>query len=141
MAVVAADEFDDLFSAREAAGGADGAHRRFRTGIDHAQFFDGRVDLANEFGQIGLDEGRCAVARAPFGGFLEGFDDAGMGVADDHGTPGSDVVDILVAVDVGDGTALGPGDKRRRAADTAVGTDRAVDAARHEGLRFGKRCP
>mgnify|MGYP000364509108 CR=1 FL=1 len=48
-------------------------------------------------------------------------------MADDHG-PGADVVDVFVAVDVGNGTALGPGDERRRAADAAVGTDRAIDA-------------
>ena len=66
------------------------------------------------------------------------IDDAGMGVADDHGAPGTDVVDILVAVDVADGTAFGPGNERRRAADAVIRADRAVDAARHEGLRFFK---
>ena len=141
VAVVAADEFDDFFPSRIAPGGTDGAHRRFGTGVDHAQFFNGRVDFSDQFGQIRFDDRRGAVAGTAFSCFLKGFDDAGVGVADDHGAPGADVVDVFVAVDVGNGTALGPGDERRRAADAAVGTDRAIDAARHEGLRFGKGSP
>ena len=138
VAVIAADEFHDFIASRIAAGGADGAHRRFRAGIDHAQFFDGRVDFFDQFGQLRFNQRRGAIARAARGRFLQGLDDARVGMADDHGTPGTDVVDVLIAVDVTDGTAFGPGDERRRTADTVIRADRAVDSARHEGLRFGK---
>ena len=73
--------------------------------FDHAQFFNGRVDFSDQFGQIRFDDRRGAVAGTAFSCFLKGFDDAGVGVADDHG-PGADVVDVFVAVDVGNGTAL-----------------------------------
>ena len=105
VAVVAADEFDDFFPSRIAPGGTDGAHRRFGTGVDHAQFFNGRVDFSDQFGQIRFDDRRGAVAGTAFSCFLKGFDDAGVGVADDQ-WPRSDVVDVFVAVDVGNGTAL-----------------------------------
>ena len=138
VAVIAADEFHDFIAARIAPGDADGAHRRFRTGVDHAQFFDGRIDFFDQLGQLRFNQRRRTIARAAGGRFLQGLDDAGMGVADDHGAPGTDVVDVLVAVDVADGTAFGPGNERRRAADAVIRADRAVDAARHEGLRFFK---
>ena len=138
MTVIAANEFHDFIASRITSGDADGAHRRFCARIDHAQFFDGRINFFDQFGQLRFNQRRSAIARTACGCFLQGLDDAGVSVADDHGTPGTDVVDVLVAVDVADGAALGPGDERRRAADVVIRADRAVDAARHEGLRFFK---
>ena len=69
------------------------------------RLFDGRVDPAHEFGR----SDSTTVGRRssyPVRPLPEGFYDAGMGVADDHRSPGADVVDVFVAVDIGDGTAL-----------------------------------
>lgn len=134
MAVVAALEFDDFIAARKAAGDAQGTHSGFRAGVDHAQFFYRRIDGSDEPGDFRFEQRRRAVARAAGCRFLQGFDDAGMGVAGNHGTPRTDVIDIGIAVDVGDGRSFGRGDEWRCAVDAAVRTDGAVDAAGHEGL-------
>jgi len=55
-------------------------------------------------------------------------------VAEDHGTPGAEVVDIAIAVRVDDPSAMGPLDKRRRAADCTKSSHRRVDAARKKSL-------
>ena len=40
------------------------------------------------------------------GGALDGFDDGREGVAEDHGAPGAEVVDVAVAVGVSEVSAL-----------------------------------
>lgn len=134
MAVITSLEFDDFIAARKTAGDAQGAHGGFRAGIDHAQLFDRGIDALDEAGNFRFEQGRRAIARAAGRRFLQGLDDAGMGVAGDHGTPRTDVIDIGVAVDIGDGRSFGRGDKWRCAADASVRTDGAVDATGHEGL-------
>jgi hypothetical protein len=59
------------------------------------------------------------------GGALDGFDDGREGVAEDHGAPGAEVVDVAVAVGVVEVGALGALDEGRRAADGAEGRGRA----------------
>ena len=134
VAVVAALEFDDFISACKSAGDAQGAHGSFRAGIDHAQLFDRRIDGFDETGDFRFKQGRRAVTRAAGSRFLQGLDDAGMGVAGDHWSPGTDVIDIGIAVDIGDGRAFGRCDEWRRTVDAPIRTDGTVDAAGHEGL-------
>ena len=131
VAVVAAFKFQNLVSSGVSSGGAEGAHGGFGTGVDHAHFFNGRVYLVDEFGNFRFQKGGCAVAGASFSGCLDGFDDGGMGVAQDHGAPGAYVVDVGIAVDVGDVGAVGFPDEGRRTAHVGIGADRAVDAAGH----------
>ena len=58
-----------------------------------------------------------------------------------HRSPGPDVIDVFITVDIDNPAAGGTGDERRCAADTPVRTDRTVDTARHVLFRFGKgRC-
>jgi hypothetical protein len=58
-------------------------------------------------------------------------------VAEDHGTPGAEVVDVAVAVGIGEPCALGSFYEGRRAADRSKGTNRRVDAA---GKKRSARC-
>ena len=64
-----------------------------------------------------------------WGGSFDGLDDRRKGVAEDHRPPGAEVVDVAVAVGVGEPRALGVGDERRGSADGAEGPDGRVDAA------------
>ena len=79
-------------------------------------------------GRRGAETGR--VAR----GALNGFDHRRKGVAQDHRPPGAEIVDIAVAVGVGEPGALSAFDKRRRAAHRAEGPHGRVDAAGEEAL-------
>jgi hypothetical protein len=65
-------------------------------------------------------------------------------VAQNHRSPGSEVVDVAVAIGIGEVGALGTGDKRRCAAYRSEGPDRRVDStgkvalgALLEGLGMG----
>lgn len=138
MAVVAAFEFQDLVAARVASRRAEGAHGRFRAGGDEAELLDGGNDLRDELGELCLEERRRAVAGALLRRLLNGFDHRRMGVAEDHRAPGAHVVDVRIAVDVGDVRAFRMVDERRRAAHVRIGADRAVHAARHVFPRFFK---
>ena len=54
-------------------------------------------DLAGEF--IFEGAGRT-VAGALGHGFLQGSDDTRVGMAEDQGAPGEDVIDVAIAIDV-----------------------------------------
>ena len=54
VAVVAADELDDLLAPRVAARQAQRAHRRLRARVDHADDLNGRVDLHDELRELRL---------------------------------------------------------------------------------------
>jgi hypothetical protein len=55
-------------------------------------------------------------------------------VAEDHGTPGAEHVEVSVAVGVVEIGSFGVGDEGRIAADGPEGTDGGVDAAGKEGF-------
>jgi hypothetical protein len=57
-------------------------------------------------------------------------------MAQDERAPGTDEVEVTVAVDVPDPRALTAGNERRASAHRAIGTDRAVDAAWNQALRL-----
>ncbi len=134
VAVIAALEFDDELAAGGGAGQADSGHRRLSAGADETHFFDGRIAAGDALGEIGL---RCrggAEAGRVARGALNGFDNRRERVAQNHRSPGAEVVDVAIAVGVVEGCALGALDEGRRAADGAKGADRRVDAAGEEAL-------
>ena len=71
-----------------------------------------------DFGRIGNAE-----AGAPCGGGLNLGDDAGMRVSEDRGSPGQDVIDEFVAVDIADVAAPCGLDEERLSPDAAKGAD------------------
>ncbi len=68
---------------------------------------------------VGLDLGRCAERQAVDGLFLHRADHGRMRVAEDHRSPGADVVDELPAVRGPDVRALRAREEDRLAADAA----------------------
>ena len=134
VAVVAALEFDDELAAGGGAGQADGRHGGLSAGADKAHLFDGGIAGHDALGEIGLGGGGCAEAGGVARRALDGLDDRRKGVAEDHRTPGAEVVDIAIAVGVDEVGALGALDEWRRAAHGAKGPHRRVDAAGKEAL-------
>ena len=102
MAVVVAGELDDDIAAGEAAGQANGAHRRFGAAELTSRTFsiDGTASMisSREFA-FGL--GRRAEARsARCDRFSIAATTAGWPMTEDHRPPRADVVDVAIAVDV-----------------------------------------
>ena len=60
-----------------------------------------------------------------------GFDYFGVGVAENHGPPGADIVDEAASIGGSDVGAGGLLEENGLAADAAKGADRRVDAARN----------
>ena len=67
--------------------------------------------LVDEPGKLDLGLGGSAEGGAAGDSLLDGPNDGGMGVAEDQRPPGTDVVDVLVAVDVPDVGAEAPLDE------------------------------
>ena len=139
MAVIAADELDHLGAAGHAAGKAQRAHGGFRAGVHHAHHFHGRKRRADFFGQQDFGFAGSAVARAAQGGLLDGLGHFRMGMADEHGAPGTKEVDEMVAVHGGEVRALSFGNEKGIGIDVAAGAHRAVDAAGDDFLRMGEK--
>ena len=98
--VVVSCELDNHIPAGVPAGQADGAHRRLGTGADQAHLFDRRYGLDNQLGQFVFRLGRRAEAGRPFQRFADGIQHCRVLVTQDHGPPGTDVVDVPVPVHV-----------------------------------------
>ena len=129
VAVVAAGELDDHVPSGEAAGQADGAHRRLGAGADQAHHLDRRHRLHNQLGKLRLPFGGSAEAGTAMQSFLDGPDHARMGMAEDERPPRTDVIEVTIAVDVVEIRPFAAGNEDRLAADAAKGAGRTVDAA------------
>ncbi len=121
VAVIAALEFDDDFAAGGGAGQADGGHGGLSAGADEAQFLNGGIAGNNALGEIGLGGRGGAEAGRVACRALDGFNHGREGVAQDHGAPGAEVVDVAIAVGVDEIGALGALNEGRSAANGAEG--------------------
>ncbi len=119
VAVIAAFELDGKVAARESARHAQRAHGGFGPGIDQAHHLDGRHALVNQLGQLHLALGGRAEAGSDRENLAQRVHDRRKAVAQDQRSPGQDVVDVLVAVDVVDVRSLAACDERRRPAHAA----------------------
>ena len=134
MAVVAAFELDDLFAASGPARQADGAHTGFGTRTDQANHVQAGHELDDFFGQLHLALGGCAETEAFQQRFLHRFHHSRVAVAQDHGAPGADVVDVLLAVGIPKIGALCPLHKAWRATHRFEGPYGRVHTTRNQGF-------
>ena len=100
MAVVAALKLDDLVSAGVRAHDAEHGEARLGTGVAEADHLDGGDAVDHHLAEDVLELAGSAEGGALVDLRLERGVDLVVGVAADGGTPGADVVDVLVAVDV-----------------------------------------
>ena len=138
VAMVAADELDDLVPAGGAAGQADGGHDRLGAAADQPDLVDGVKRLNDHLGQLRFQCGRDAVAGAGSHGLFDLGQNGLVSVAEDHRAPGQAVVDVAVAVFVVEEGPLGFLDKDRGGADALEGADGTVDTAGDDFLCFSK---
>jgi hypothetical protein len=134
MAVVAALELDHLVATGVAAGQTQRAHGGLGSGADHADHVHARDQLADLVGHRRLELGRRPEGQALQDALLHGLDDLRMGVPQDHGAPGADIVDIAFAVGIDRIGAGGTVEEDGIAAHAAKRPHRRIDAARDVAL-------
>ena len=100
MAVVAACELEDAVARSERAGKARGAHGRLGAGRDEADLLDRRDRVDDFCCELDLGLGRRAEARPTLGSIAHRRDRLRIGMAEEHGPPRHDPVDVTIAVDV-----------------------------------------
>ena len=117
VSVVGAGELEDMLASGNGAGQADRAHRGLGAGRGHPQHLDARDPIGDLLRQLNLAFGGSPEGRPACGRPGDGLYDRGVRVAEDQRAPRAHVVDVGVAVDVGDGRAAARGDEDRVAAD------------------------
>jgi len=127
--MVAADHFDENIFAGIGPGQAGGGHGRFGSAADKADFLDGRIGRTDPLGQFDFAFGGGAVGGTLCGGLLDSRDDRRVGMAQNHRAPGTDVIDVFVAVDIPDMAAAGRPDKDRAKLDFAERAHGRIDPA------------
>ena len=132
MAVIAPFKFDDFVTAGKATGQANGAHRRFGTGVHHPHHIHRGDQFGHQLRHFDFHFRRRAKAQAAFRGFNHRVANGRMVMAQYHGSPGADIIDIRFTVDIVQPGAVGAFDKQRCTADAAKGADRRVHAAGDE---------
>ena len=138
VAVVAAFKFDEQIASGETASEAERAHGGFGAAGDEADFLQERNGAANLLRELDFEFGGDAVAGALLRLIGDGGGDGGIGVAEQHGAPGADEIEQLIAVGVVEILALAAFDDERFAADGAEGADGRVDAADENFFGFGE---
>ena len=137
MAVVVAGKLDDFHSAGKPSRQPHGAHCRLGAGADHPHFLDAGNGTDDQFGQMRFGLGRRAIAGAPRQRRFNRRHHAGVAMAEDHRPPGTDVVEVGVAVDIGEPLPLRLSKKNRLPAHRSKGAGGRINAAGNELARPG----
>ncbi len=95
----------------ESSGQADGGHAGLGSGGDETEFFHGGEALLHESGKVRLGGRRSPEGGAASGRIADGLDGGRKSVAEDHGSPGAEEVEIAVAIFVVEPGALGVGEE------------------------------
>ena len=129
VAVITAFKLDELVATGNAASESNGGHGRFSAAVDHAHHLDRRHGGDNLFGEFDLQFVRRAKAGAVRRNRRKRLNNFLVGVAQNHRSPGADVIDEAASINVSDRCAAGALDEQRRAADAAKSAHRRIDAA------------
>ena len=140
MTVVVAGKFDNQVPARKSAGETDGTHGGFGARIDETDFVDAGNGFDDSFRQLILRRCGCSEAGSPLQAFFDSRFHRGMGMAEDHRSPRSDVIDVAVAVHIPETRSPRALDEGRFPSHGAERSGGAIDATGHQGSGFLKKC-
>src|SRR6185312_2655414 len=129
MAVIAALKLNDVLAARECARQANRRHRGFRSRADEAHHLDRGECFPNQLAQLTLGASRSAEAGAVFRSALYRCDYLRIGMAEDHRSPGADVIDVFVSIGIPHPAALCVLNDRRFTTHSAERANRGVHPA------------
>src|SRR5262249_7662446 len=119
MAVVVARKLYDHVAAGITPRQTNCAHRRFRTGAHQPHFFDARHRCDDKLRQFVLGFcGRANTGPSP-SRFFNSVDNGRIRVTENEWSPGSDIVDVSVAIDIDQVRTLATLDNNRLPTDAA----------------------
>ena len=100
MAVIAAGELNDLVPSCGGARQSQGAHGRFRTGVDQANLVHTRHGGDDQFCKPGFGEGRSPEAGALLHRFGCASNNFRICMAENERSPAQHVIDVGIAIDI-----------------------------------------
>src|SRR5207302_4043346 len=139
MPVIATVEFDDLVATSESTRQTNARHVRFRSSVDHSNFFDRGHPPANEFRHFHFERIRNSEAEAAPCRLADSIDNYFWSMTEDRRPPTADVVDVFFPINVPNLRAFGTRDEERFAFYVAKRADRRVYAARNQLLRLREK--
>src|SRR5690606_37985865 len=101
--------------------------------------FDGRDSFDEKLGKFGFRFRRRAKARSPSESLLDRLDDGRMPVTENVRSPGADVIDQPIPVDVVQILSVTAGDEQRLSPDGSKRAGGAVDASGDHARCAGER--
>src|SRR5436190_17760365 len=134
MPVIATGKFDDLAPSGEGPREPDRGHGGFGPRIDKPEHLDRRHPVGNLRRQSHFALGRRAEGPAMLQLGADRLDDSRRALTQDQRSPGADEIQVSTPIDIKNPRAVTPGDEGRVSPDRAIGSDRAVDAARDQAL-------
>ena len=138
VTVVVALELDDFVAASEAAGEAHTGHGGLGSGVGHADLFDGRNPIDDFLRHLDFADMGDSVGNSILGGLVDGVGDGNGRVSEDVRAPGTNVVDVVFAIDVLDTGAFGAAHKEGVAIDVLKGAHGGVHSTGNQGLGAGE---
>src|SRR5258708_884187 len=129
MPVVAAFELYGQLSAGKPARQANRAHASFGSGIDQTHHFYRRNGVDDQFGKLHFAAGGCAEAGSELENSGDAFHDRLGTMPREQRTPGTDVVDVFVSIDVEYVGAFAARNETGRTANAAESAHRRIHSA------------
>src|SRR5205085_12389843 len=139
VSVITTFELHQLRPSGDATCETNRRHRRFGAAAYHAYHLDRRHCIDHFLRELDFEFGRCAKAGSLGCDFLNSSDDFFIRVAQNHRSPRTDIVDVSISIDVGDGRATRRADKSWRASNAAKSAHRRIDTPGYEILRHSKQ--
>ena len=136
--MIASGKFENHVTTCVASRQTNRRHGRLGPGVHHAHHLNGGKGLDDQLRQADLTFCRRPKAASVCGGLLYCCDDLRMRMAEDQGPPGTNVVQVDVAIHIIKPCSGGTLDERRLQVDRFEGPYRAVHTARDELLRLLK---
>ena len=130
--MVAAFKLDNLVPSSGATCQTYRTHNGFRAGVYHAYHLNMGYHGNHQLCQLGFQPGGCTEAQTMLHDLCHGIQYPGMGMSQNHRTPGAHIINIFHTVHIGDIGTLCAADKPRCHAYGTIGTNRTVDTARHD---------
>ena len=141
MTMITANKLHDFVTMSIASGQSQSTHGSLCTRVYHADNLNRWINLHNLLGQLGLNQGRCTIAGTSGSSLLQSLYHLWMSMAHHHRPPGAYIINIIIAVNIIDMTALCSSNERRVAIHTSIGTNRTINATWHQlfGLSKSRR--
>src|SRR5262249_19553030 len=138
VAVITTFKLHQLGATADTAREPDSRHRSLGAAAHHAHHLDRRHSVDHFLREIDFQFRRSAKTRTFRSHFLDSSDDLFIGMAQNHRTQGTDVIDVSSPIDVGDSRALSGTDESRSPADAAKRAHRRIHTAGYQILRSGE---